>query len=295
MMTAKRREIILGYLFISPWLIGLCVFILYPLIYNIYLGFTSYNGFLAPEWIGFDNYVRMFTRDSLFWTACWNTIYYTLFAVIVGVPFTILMALGMKVEMKETPVVRAILVIPSVLPVFALSLVFVWLLNPRFGLVNYLLGFVGIHGIDWLGSAQWSKFSLVLLAQLGAGQVALIYLAALQGIPEDLYDAARIDGANGWRRFWSITFPMITPVLQYQIIVGIGLGLSVFTQAYVMTNGGPQDSTLFYALYLYKQVFSYADYGYGAAMATVLFIVSLVLAVLVFRASAKRVHYEAVG
>ena len=197
--------------------------------------------------------------------------------------------------MKETPIVRAILVIPSVLPIFALSLVFVWLLNPRFGLVNYFLSFFGIPGVDWLGSPQWSKFSLVLLAQLGAGQVALIYLAAMQGISEELYDAARIDGANAWTRFWSITMSLITPVLQYQLIVGIGLGLSVFTQAYVMTDGGPQDSTLFYALYLYRQVFSYSDYGYGAAMATVLFIVSLLLAVLVFRASRKRVFYEAIG
>lgn len=294
-MTETRRQTLLGYLFILPWLIGLCVFIIYPLVYNLYLSFTAYNGFVPPEWIGWANYVRMFTGDSVFWQACWNTVYYTVLACVVGIPFTILMALAMKVEMKETPIIRAILVIPSVLPVFALSLVFVWLLNPCFGLVNYMLSFVGVPGVDWLGSPQWSKFSLVLLAQLGAGQVALIYLAAMQGISEELYDAARIDGANAWTRFWSITFPLITPVLQYQLIVGIGLGLSVFTQAYVMTGGGPQDSTLFYALYLYRQVFSYSDYGYGAAMATVLFVVSLVLAVLVFRASRKRVFYEAIG
>jgi multiple sugar transport system permease protein len=294
-MTARRRSMILGYLFISPWLVGLVAFVAYPLCYNIYLSFTAYNGFAPPEWFGLDNYVRMFTSDDVFWKSCWNTLYYTFLACLVGIPFTILMALAMKIEVKETPIIRAILVIPSVLPIFALSLVFVWLLNPRFGLVNYLLSLVGINGIDWLGSPEWAKFSLVLLAQLGAGQVALIYLAAMQGISEDLYDAARIDGAGAWRRFWSITLPLITPVLQYQIIIGIGLGLSVFTQAYVMTGGGPQDSTLFYALYLYRQVFSYADFGYGAAMATVLFIVSLVLAILVFRASRKRVHYEAIG
>jgi multiple sugar transport system permease protein len=294
-MTAKRRNAILGYLCISPWLVGLLAFIVYPLIYNVYLSFTVYNGFAPPEWTGLDNYARMFFGDDVFWKAAWNTVYYTIFACIVGIPFTILMALAMKVEVKETPIIRAILVIPSVLPIFALSLVFVWLLNPRFGLVNYLFSFAGVRGIDWLGSPQWAKFSLVLLAQLGAGQVALIYLAAMQGISEELYDAARIDGANAWQRFWRITLPLITPVLQYQVIIGIGLGLSVFTQAYVMTNGGPQDSTLFYALYLYRQVFSYADFGYGAAMATMLFVVSLVLAILVFRASRKRVYYEAIG
>ena len=294
-MAGKSRDIFFGFLFISPWIVGLFAFILYPLAYNIYLGFTQYNGFAPPQWVGFANYVRMFTQDSVFWVACWNTIYYTAFAVIVGVPFTIAMALAMKIELPETPIVRAILVIPSVLPIFALSLVFVWLLNPRFGLVNYLLSFAGVPTINWLGDPVWAKFAIVLLAQMGAGQVALIYLAAMQGIPRDLYDAATIDGASAWQQFWSITFPLITPVLQYQMIIGIGLGLSVFTQAYVMTNGGPQDSTLFYALYLYRQVFSYSDFGYGAAMATVLFLASLVLAVLVFRASAKRVHYEAIG
>lgn len=291
-MHEKHRKMLLGYLFVSPWVIGLGVFILYPLAYNIYLGFTEYNGFGEPVWIALDNYVRMFSQDDVFWTSTWNTLIYTALSCAVGIPFTILMALAMKVEIAETPIIRAILVIPSVLPVFALALVFVWLLNPRFGLVNYLLSFVGVPPIDWIGDPAWAKFSLVLLSQLGAGQVALIYLAAMQSISQDFYDAATLDGANAWQKFWSITFPLITPVLQYQIIVGIGLGLSVFTQAYVMTGGGPQDSTLFYALYLYQQVFSYADYGYGAAMATMLFLVSLGLAVLVFRASAKRVRYE---
>jgi multiple sugar transport system permease protein len=294
-MTGKKGRALLGYILISPWLVGLCALILYPLFYNIYLGFTEYNGFGSPEWIGLDNYIRMLFQDDVFWVSAGNTIYYTVWAVIIGVPFTILMAVAMKVEMKETPIIRAILIIPSVLPIFALALVFVWLLNPRFGLVNYLLSYLGVPPIDWLGDPGWAKFSIVLLAQLGAGQVALIYLAAMQGISDELYDAAILDGANAFQRFWSITLPLVSPVIQYQVVIGIGMGLSVFTQAYVMTGGGPQDSTLFYALYLYQQVFSYADYGFGAAMATVLFFVSLVLAILVFKASANRVRYEAVG
>ena len=294
-MTGRRGRALLGYILISPWIVGLCALIIYPLVYNIYLGFTEYNGFGAPEWIGLDNYIRMFFQDDVFWVSAGNTVYYTIWAVIIGVPFTILMAVAMKVELKETPIIRAILIIPSVLPIFALALVFVWLLNPRFGLVNYLLSFLGIPPIDWLGDPGWAKFSFVLLAQLGAGQVALIYLAAMQSISEELYDAAILDGANAFQRFWTITLPLVSPVIQYQVVIGIGLGLSVFTQAYVMTEGGPQDSTLFYALYLYRNVFSYADYGFGAAMATVLFFVSLFLAILVFKASANRVRYEAVG
>ena len=141
--------------------IGLGVFIIYPLIYNIYLGFTEYNGFGEPFWIGWDNYVRMFTQDDVFWKSVSNTLIYTLLSCAVGIPFTILMALAMKVEVAETPIIRAILVIPSVLPVFALSLVFVWLLNPRFGLVNYLLSFLGVPPIDWVGDPAWAKFSLV--------------------------------------------------------------------------------------------------------------------------------------
>jgi multiple sugar transport system permease protein len=291
----RRREALYGYLLVLPWIVGLCIFTIYPLIYNGYLAFTDYNGFVEPNWVGWDNYATMFTRDRVFWTATINTIYYTVFAILIGVPFTILLAVVMNVELPEMPVVRAIFVIPSVLPVFALSLVFVWVLNPRFGLVNYLLSLFGVPPIDWLGDPQWAKFSLVLLAQIGAGQVALIYLAAIQAIPRDLYDAAIIDGATRWQRFTTITLPLISPVIQYQVVIGIGLGLSVFTQAYVMTGGGPQDATLFYALYLYQQVFSYSDFGMGAAMSTVLFLVSLVLAVLVFRASANRVKYEAMG
>ena len=293
-MTGNNSRTLLGYALIFPWIIGFCLLILYPLGYNIYLGFTEYFGFGAPEWIGFDNYIRMF-QDDVYWVSAWNTIYYTVLAVVIGVPFTILMALAMKVELKETPIIRAILIIPSVLPIFALALVFVWLLNPRFGLVNYLLSYLGVPPVDWLGDPGWAKFSIVLLAQLGAGQVALIYLASMQSISEDLYDAAILDGANAFQRFWTITVPLISPVIQYQVVIGIGMGLSVFTQAYVMTGGGPQDSTLFYALYLYQQVFSYADYGFGAAMATVLFFVSLVLAILVFKTSANKVRYEAVG
>ena len=293
-MTGNNSRTLLGYALIFPWIIGFCLLILYPLGYNIYLGFTEYFGFGAPEWIGFDNYIRMF-QDDVYWVSAWNTIYYTVLAVVIGVPFTILMALAMKVELKETPIIRAILIVPSVLPIFALALVFVWLLNPRFGLVNYLLSYLGVPPVDWLGDPGWAKFSIVLLAQLGAGQVALIYLASMQSISEDLYDAAILDGANAFQRFWTITVPLISPVIQYQVVIGIGMGLSVFTQAYVMTGGGPQDSTLFYALYLYQQVFSYADYGFGAAMATVLFFVSLVLAILVFKTSANKVRYEAVG
>lgn len=294
-MTASTRSTVLGYLLLAPWLVGLCALIIYPLIYNVYLGFTEYNGFGVPEWIGFENYTRLFFQDGVFWTSAWNTAYYTFFGILIAVPFTILMAVAMNVEIRETAIIRAILVIPSILPIFALSLVFVWLLNPRFGLVNYLLSFLGVPPIDWLGDVSWAKFSLVVLAQLGAGQVALIYLAAMQGISADLYEAAKLDGANSWQRFWTITLPLISPIIQYQVLIGIGVGLSVFTQAYVMTGGGPQDATLFYALYVYQQVFSYADFGYGAAAATVLFMVSLILAVLVFRLSANRVHYEAIG
>ncbi len=181
-MDIGRRETILGFAFITPWLAGFGLFVVYPVIYNVYLGFTAYNGFAPPEWIGLDNYVRMFTQDDVFWVSCWNTLYYTTLACLIGIPFTIGMALAMQVELLETPVIRAILVIPSVLPIFALSLVFVWLLNPRFGLVNYFLSYLGLGPIDWLGAPQWAKFSLVVLAQFGAGQVALIYLAAMQGI-----------------------------------------------------------------------------------------------------------------
>jgi multiple sugar transport system permease protein len=286
-----RRNFLLGLLFISPWLVGFLAFLVYPIVANVWYSFTDYSGFGEAEFIGLDNYSRM-RGDHLFWKSLYNTLYYTLLAVPVGVVVAITLALAMNQKVREIPVYRAAIFLPSVLPVFALSFIFVWILNPRYGLVNHALGAVGVESINWLGDPTWARLSIVMLAQLGAGQFALIFLAGIRAIPATLYEAAMIDGAGALRRFRHITLPLLTPLILYDIVIGLGLGLQIFTQAYIITEGGPNNATLFYVLYLYRQAFRYGDFGYAAALCWVLFLISLVLAVAVFRTARRWVHYE---
>src|SRR5918996_1015109 len=287
----ERRNLRLGLLFISPWIIGFLAFLVYPILSSLYYSFTDYSGFGEADWVGLSNFSRMMS-DDLFWKSLGNTLYYTALAVPIGVVVAIILALAMNQPLREVAIYRAALYLPSVLPIFALAFIFIWILNPRFGLVNHVLNILGFESINWLGDPTWAKLSIVLLAQLGAGQYALVFLTSMRTIPTDLYDAAMIDGAGGWRRLRNITIPLITPIILYDIIVGISLGLQVFTPAYVMTAGGPDNATLFYVLYLYRQAFRYGDMGYAPAMGWVLLLISLVLALIVFRTSRRWVHYE---
>lgn len=287
----ERRNMRLGLAFISPWIIGFLAFTVYPVISSFRMSFTRYSGFGEPEWIGLDNYQLMFS-DNLFWQSAYNTLYYTALAVPIGVVVALAMAIAMNRPLKEVGLYRAALYLPSILPVFALSFIFIWLLNPRFGLANLILQWLGFQPINWLGDPSWSKISIVLLAQLGAGNTALIFLAGLRAIPDTYYDAAQTDGAGIMHRFRHITLPLLTPVILYSLILGLTLGLQVFTQAYIMTGGGPVNSTLFYVYYLYANAFEYSRMGYASALAWVLFIVTLVLALAVFKWAKRWVHYE---
>jgi multiple sugar transport system permease protein len=287
----ERRNLRLGLLFISPWIIGFLAFLVFPILSSLYYSFTDYSGFGEAEWVGLSNYSRM-VGDDLFWKSLGNTFYYTLLAVPIGVVVATVLALAMNQPVREVALYRAALYLPSVLPIFALAFIFIWILNPRFGLVNHMLNILGFESIDWLGDPTWAKLSIVLLAQLGAGQYALVFLTTMRAIPQSLYDAAKIDGAGSWRQFRNITLPLITPIILYDIIIGISLGLQVFTPAYVMTAGGPNNATLFYVLYMYRNAFRYGDMGYASAMGWVLLLVSVVLALVVFRWSQRWVHYE---
>jgi multiple sugar transport system permease protein len=278
-------------MFISPWIIGFLAFLVYPILSSLYYSFTDYSGFGQADWVGLSNYTRM-VDDTLFWKSLGNTFYYTALAVPIGVVVAIVMALAMNQPLREVAIYRAALYLPSVLPIFALAFIFIWILNPRFGLVNHFLNVLGFESIDWLGDPTWAKLSIVMLAQLGAGQYALVFLTSIRAIPHSLYDAAKIDGAGGWHIFRNVTLPLITPIILYDIIIGIGLGLQVFTPAYVMTNGGPNNSTMFYVLYLYRNAFRYGDMGYASAMGWILLLISVALAFAVFRTSRRWVHYE---
>ncbi len=287
----ERRNLVTGLLFVSPWIFGFLAFLVYPIIYTLRISFTQYSGFGEPKWIGLGNY-RALLDDQLFWTSLYNTLYYTALAVPIGVVVALGLALAMNQPLPEAPAYRAILYLPSVIPLFALSFIFANLMNPTQGIFNQILLRLGLPNVNWFGDPQWTKLAFVFIAQFGAGQVALIFLAGLKGIPVTLYEAAMIDGAGVWSRFRNITLPMMTPVILYDLILGLSLGLQVFTQAYIITQGGPADSSRFYVLYLYDNAFRYGKMGYASALAWVLFVITFVLAMLVFRWSRRWVYYE---
>lgn len=289
----ERKNLKLGLLFISPWIVGFLGLTLYPLIYTFYLSFTRFGGFLEPQWIGWANYERML-NDSNFHGALYNTFYYTLWAVPIGVVMAMVLALAMDQGLPEIPLYRTLLYLPSILPLFATAFIFMTLLDPQQGIVNDIFRMLGWNNPpNWFGNPNTSKPALIGMAQFGAGQMALIYLAGLKGIPSSLYEAAELDGASVLNRFFKITVPLMTPVILYSLINGISSGLQVFTQSFIITNGGPAKSTNFLVYYLYQNTFNYSNQmGYAAGMGVILFIITLVLAGAIFFTSSRWVNYE---
>jgi multiple sugar transport system permease protein len=298
MGPVERRNLRWGLLFISPWLIGFLLLSVFPILYTFYLSLTQYSGFREPVFIGLDNYAAL-QRDPDFWKSAYNTVYYTLLAVPVGVVMAMILAIAMNQKVREVAIYRAIFYLPSILPVFAISFVFVVLLNPGYGLVNWVLTTLGLPSPNWIGDPAYSKIALVMIAQLGAGQWALVFLAGLRGIPIELYESAEIDGAGALTKFRNITLPLMTPIILYDLIIGLSFGLQVFTSAYILTGGGTRggagadNSLLTYVYYLYQQAFQFGAMGFAAAMSVVLFFVSLFLAFAVFRWARGWVFYEA--
>jgi multiple sugar transport system permease protein len=299
--SEDRRNLRTALPFIAPWIIGFLAFTVYPIVYSLYLSFQKYSGFGDVIPVGLQNYQYM-VKDPLFWKALYNTAYYTALAVPIGVVVAIGLAMLMNQNVREVALYRAAFYLPSIIPLFALTFIFIVLLNPGFGLVDYILELFHIPAVNWLGDPHWTKFSVVLLAQLGAGGPALIFLAALRAVPQELYESAILDGAGAIRRFYKITVPLITPVILYDLIYGTILGIQIFTPAFVLTGGtsgggaytaGPDNSLLFYVYYLYKTAFQYSDMGYASAMAWVLFVIAVVLSVAIMAWSRYWVHYEA--
>jgi multiple sugar transport system permease protein len=289
----EKRALRTGLLFISPWIIGVTVFVLYPLIYSIAVSLTRYSGMSDPVWVGLGNYITAFT-DPLVATSTGNTLFYAVLAVPIGLVVALILAMAMNRNVKEVAVYRTALYLPSLVPAFAMSFIFVVFTNPNFGVLNQFLKLFGGENTNLLGEPTSAKVVIVLMAQLGAGNAALIYLAGLRNIPATLYEAARIDGAGPVRQFVSLTLPLLSPVILFNLITGISGSLQVFTEAYVLTNGvgGPDNGTLFYMLYLYKNAFSYASLGYASALAVLLFVVGMLMAGLVYWLSKRFVNYD---
>jgi len=290
--SSEWRDRKIGLLFISPWLIGFSAFIFYPFLASIYYSLTSYNVLNPPEFIGIENYRMLFTDDFLFWKALYNTFYYAIFAVPLGILIGVSIALLLNLKVKGMPIYRTVYYLPAIVPVVGASIVWMWLLNPQYGIINGILYKIGISGPGWITDPKWSKPSLIIMSLWGIGGAILIYLAGLQDVPQSLYESAQLDGANRVQRTIHITIPMITPSIFFNLIMGLIGAFQYFTQAYIMTNGGPADSTLFYSLYLYNNAFRYFKMGYASAMAWILFLIILACTFLVLKSSARWVYYE---
>jgi multiple sugar transport system permease protein len=289
--TQAQRDLLKGILFISPWLIGFLVFMLIPFVLSFYYSFTDYDIVSKPHWIGFENYNQLF-HDAIFWKSLYNTLYFTFFSVPLSCVVGILLALLLNLKVRGMAIYRTIFYLPSIVPVVASSILWLWLLDPQFGIVNSFLGFFGIPGPGWLVDPNWSKPALVIMSIWGVGNAMIIYLAGIQDIPGELYESAAMDGASWFDKFFRITLPMLSPVILFNVIIGLIGSFQYFTQAYIITSGGPNESTLFYPYYLYNNAFSYFHMGYASAMAWILFVIILSVTLLVFKSSAFWVHYS---
>jgi multiple sugar transport system permease protein len=292
-ISPRTRHTINGLLFASPWLLGLLVFWIYPTLASAYYSFTKFNAVQSPTWVGLSNYVQLFTQDEDFWTAVYNTLYFA----VLSIPLSIILAFGLAMMLNAKihfqTVYRTVYFLPTLVPEVALALVWVYLFTPETGLINIPFDWLGIRGPCWLTCEAWARPTLVLLQLWIIGQQIILYLAGLQDVPQDLYDAAQVDGANFWHRFRHVTVPMMTPVVFFHLVTTVIATLQFFTVPYIMTGGTgfPGGSTLFYSIYLYKNAFQYFTMGYASALAWLLFMATLVITLLIFRSARLWVFY----
>ena len=290
----RRREALEGYLYIAPWFLGFLIFVLGPLIASLYYSLTYYSLLSTPQWIGLQNYATALWGDRLFWTSVQKTVLFALTTVPLGVVGSFFAAMLLNRRVVGTTFWRICFFLPSLTPEVAAALLWLWILQPDIGVVNSVIRQVfGVRGPDWLASSTWALPSLILVTlwtTIGSIRM-LIFLAGLQGVPQELYDAAEVDGVNGWQKIWHVTIPMISPTILLNLILGIIGSLQVFGLAFVTTGGGPAYSTFFYGLYLYQTAFRGFDLGYGSALAWYLFAAILVLTLVQIALSERWVHY----
>jgi multiple sugar transport system permease protein len=291
----RTTEAIIGVLFALPWLIRLFAMDLYPIVTAFRYSLTDYSIISEPVWVGLDNYAKLFTRDTLPMKALGNSIYYSLGAVPLGLVTALFLAILLNQKIRGLSLYRVVFFIPSIVPSVASAVLWLWLLNPRVGLINFALTSIGLPRVPWTSSAAWIKPAFILMSLWGIGSSTVIFVAGLQDIPRHLYEAAEIDGAGLWQRFRNVTIPLLTPTIFFNLVMGIIGSLQVFGPAYIFfagPTGGPQNSALFYVLYLFQHAFTFLNMGYASAMAIVLFILILALTLLVFRSSSLWVYYE---
>jgi multiple sugar transport system permease protein len=293
----RRRfsdETVAGWLCISPWIIGFLIFTAGPIIASIYFSFTDYDVLTPARWVGTENYRRLFTDDDLFPKSIWNSFVFTILYVPLHVVFALAISLLLNEARKATGIFRTLFYLPSITPLVATSYLGISIMNPNDGLVNQTLRALHLPAPAWTVDPFWTKPTIVISQIWLLGGAMIILLAGLKDIPQDLYEAARLDGANAWRRLLNVTLPMLSSVLFFVTIVSLINALQVFTQGYVMfdKNGGPSNSALFVMMYLFKQAFEYFRMGYASAIAWILFLLIVVITVVQFRLSRRWVYYE---
>ncbi len=288
----RRRDNLAGYLMIAPWLIGFFAFTLIPVLASLYLAFTDYHLTALPVWVGFENFERMFLRDPRYWKSVRATFFYVFTAVPLRLAFALMIAMLLKNSRRGTSVYRAMFYAPSIVGA-SVAVAIMWRqLFGSEGLVNAGLALVGLPTAPWIGRPETAIWTLILLAVWQFGSPMLIFLAGLRQIPTELYEAASIDGGSEWAKFINITLPMLTPVIFFNLVLQMISGFMVFTQALVITAGGPLDTTLFYALYLFQRAFTTFQMGYGAALAWVLLLIVAIFTGITFKFSSYWVFYE---
>ncbi len=291
MRRQEVRSFITGMLFISPWILGFLAWTIYPIVASLYYSFTQYNIIQPPRFIGVQNYIEMIAQDQTFRIVLGNTIYLAVLGVPIGLAVAFLLASLLNNEFKLRPLFRTIFFLPSIVPAVASAEVWRWVYNERYGLINSLLALMGLSTIPWLSSEALAKPSLIIIGCWAQGSAMVIFLAALQDVPRSLYDAALVDGANWWRRFWHVTIPMCTPAILFVMLTSMIGTFQYFTLGWLLTGGGPNQSTEFYSIYLYRNAFKFFKMGYASALAWGLFIIAVVCTMVILRSSARWVYY----
>lgn len=289
----SRESILTGLAWVSPWLVGFTLLTLVPVAISAYLSFCQFNGLRPPVFTGLEN-VRSLVGDPIFWKVLWNTAVYAGVALPIGAVLSLVYALLLNMRVPGQALWRSLIFLPTLVPLVAVGMVWQWMFNGRYGLINVVLGFIGIDGPNWLSDARWTMPAMILLSFWSLGQGVVIYLAGLQDVPRSLYEAAELDGA-GWRqRLFSVTLPTISPTIFYNVVVGIIFTWQVFVVPYVMfpEGGGPERNAYFYTMYLYDAAYTYQRFGYACLLSWVQLLIILALTALVFRLSRNLVHYR---
>jgi multiple sugar transport system permease protein len=284
-----------GYLFISPWLIGFTIFTAGPIVASLVLSFFRWSLIRPPRFIGVENYGVMFGDDPLFWQSLRVTLIYVGVAVPLQILFALFLAILLNQKVHMIPLFRTIFYLPSQVSAVAVAVIWLWIYHPELGLMNEMLSSMGIPGPAWLLSTRWALPALIFMSLWSVGSAMIIFLAGLQDVPRHLYEAAGLDGAGEWAKFRHVTLPMLSPVIFFNLVLGLITGFQYFAQAYVMTRGGPLNATMFYALYLYLNAFTFLKMGYASALAWILFLIILIVTLIQLRLARWWVHYEYSG